>query len=66
MDDIDLFPGGIAEQSVPGGVVGPTFACILGEQFKHARKGDRFWYENNNGVGFTGGEISLFKYFFLR
>ncbi|CAH1270789.1 PXDN [Branchiostoma lanceolatum] len=46
VDDIDVFVGGLAEESVPGGVVGPTFACLIGLQFQDLRKGDRFWFEN--------------------
>ncbi|XP_035678849.1 peroxidasin-like [Branchiostoma floridae] len=46
VDDIDVFVGGLAEESVSGGVVGPTFACLIGMQFRDLRKGDRFWFEN--------------------
>ncbi|XP_055887034.1 peroxidasin homolog [Biomphalaria glabrata] len=44
-DNIDLFIGGISETMVDGAKVGPTFLCILTDQFKRLRDGDRFWYE---------------------
>lgn len=54
-DDVDLTVGGTLEAHVPGTLAGPTFLCILTEQFYRSRVGDRFWFENKN-TGFTLGE----------
>eukprot|EP00116_Pleurobrachia_bachei_P002814 sb/3463076/ len=44
IEKTDLFVGGILEEPVNDGLLGPTFSCILGEQFKQLRDGDRFFY----------------------
>ncbi|XP_074514350.1 eosinophil peroxidase-like [Sebastes fasciatus] len=45
-DNIDVWLGGVAEPFVPGGRVGPLFACLIATQFQKVRQGDRFWWEN--------------------
>lgn len=51
VEDVDLFIGAISEKPVPGAVLGPTFQCIVGDQFRRLRLGDRFWYEESNQQG---------------
>lgn len=55
-EDVDLTVGGAVEAHVAGALAGPTFLCILTEQFYRTRVGDRFWYENGDRLtGFTKG-----------
>lgn len=32
--DIDLWSGGVSEKSLPGSMLGPTFACVIATQFR--------------------------------
>ena len=46
VDKVELWIGGLAEEPVPGAMVGQTFHAILVDQFTALRDGDSFWYES--------------------
>uniref|UniRef100_UPI00358E85AB thyroid peroxidase n=1 Tax=Myxine glutinosa TaxID=7769 RepID=UPI00358E85AB len=52
--DMDVWLGGISEDPLQAGRVGPLFACLIGRQMKVLRDGDRFWWENPSV--FTAGQ----------
>ena len=59
VEDIDLYIGGVSERNVYQGSVGPVFACIIGEQFRRLKYGDRYFYSHSNKNGGKGlGEIA--------
>ncbi|MBI3408888.1 MAG: peroxidase [Planctomycetes bacterium] len=57
VDKIDLFVGGVVEDHVRGGNLGPTFTRIIADQFERVRDGDRFWFEND----FSGAELAQLR-----
>eukprot|EP00088_Acartia_fossae_P028789 TRINITY_DN29621_c0_g1_i3.p1 TRINITY_DN29621_c0_g1~~TRINITY_DN29621_c0_g1_i3.p1 ORF type:complete len:828 (-),score=123.74 TRINITY_DN29621_c0_g1_i3:220-2703(-) len=60
IDDIDVFVGGIHEESEDDGILGPTFQCIVGDQFTRLKSGDRFWYENADN-GFSSSQLQQIR-----
>ncbi|CAJ0965847.1 unnamed protein product, partial [Ranitomeya imitator] len=45
-ENIDIWVGGVAEPLVRNGRIGQLLTCLIGNQFRRARDGDRFYYEN--------------------
>ncbi|CAL8277720.1 unnamed protein product [Merluccius merluccius] len=58
-DNIDVWLGGVAEPFVQGGRVGSLFSCLIANQFKNIRQGDRLWYENQGT--FTANQRSVLR-----
>lgn len=57
-EDVDLTVGASIEAHVAGALAGPTFLCILTEQFFRTRVGDRFFYERGTpDVAFTREQL---------
>ncbi|XP_057340597.1 peroxidase [Microplitis mediator] len=47
VDDIDLYTGALAEIKISDGLIGPTFTCLISQQFQRLQSGDRYWYESS-------------------
>jgi hypothetical protein len=55
VDQIDVWAGGLAEDHLPGAMLGELFWTVVRDQFLRFRDGDRFWYEN---AQFTAAELA--------
>jgi len=66
VEDVDLYIGLMSENPVPGGVGGPTLACMIGEQFRRFKFGDRFYHENGGfRHSFTPDQLREIRQFSL-
>ena len=61
VDDVDLYTGALAEVTKGDGLVGPTFTCLIADQFERLQLGDKYWYETPDEPGsFNEGTILRF------
>ncbi|KAK4008470.1 hypothetical protein OUZ56_013610 [Daphnia magna] len=59
VDDIDLYIGGVSEDKAEGALLGPTFQCIVADQFLRLKRGDRFFYDLGGQPGsFTEEQLN--------
>ncbi|XP_058812589.1 chorion peroxidase-like [Topomyia yanbarensis] len=59
-NDVDLWVGGLLEDSQPDGLVGETFANLIAEQFARLKYGDRYYFTEglkNNPGAFTPSQL---------
>jgi len=60
--DIDLYLAGIIEYHLPNSELGPLLSCIIAEQFRRLKYGDRFFYENSGQINsFTPAQLAEIK-----
>lgn len=50
VDNIDAWVGGLAEDHVSNGSVGPLILAVLSDQFSRLRSADSFFYENDRDL----------------
>nr|AIN39490.1 POX-F [Spodoptera exigua] len=62
-EDVELVVAGSLERNVPGAQAGPTFLCIMTEQFYRTRVGDRYFYENgaDPDIAFTPSQLDTIR-----
>jgi peroxidase len=53
VDYIDAWVGGLAEDHVPGGLVGELFFVIIKDQYERLRDADKNWYQ----IRFSGNKL---------
>ncbi|XP_038220492.1 peroxidase-like isoform X1 [Zerene cesonia] len=60
--DVEVVVAGSLEENVRGTQAGPTFLCILTEQFFRTRVGDRYFYENGDPeTAFTLSQLNAIR-----
>lgn len=65
-NDVDLIVGGMAERPVDDAMVGPTFRCLIYEQFSRSRRTDRFFYDSAmQPHPFTSGRLNIIYHIIL-
>ncbi|RZF43124.1 hypothetical protein LSTR_LSTR001302 [Laodelphax striatellus] len=63
VDEIDLFSGAVAEKPKSGAILGPTFVCLVGDQFARLRRGDSFFYEEGGqSPSFTEEQLNELRH----